>query len=467
MKNKNILKKTAKKSISWLLILGMLITLPQTPGAVSAAAAGLKTETETVHAEEVETETRVMNANEAETETEEVETETETVHAEEAETENATVHAENAVTKTDLTVHFKNENNWDKVYVKFGAGDSWAAVKNFEYCKNYDYGGLLKENSKNKGWYSFKVEKDDALDLNGLFNAGAWGDDNQTENFKIEITSETMEVWITGKTVSEEKPESWAIGETVSAPVDVTPVSGVESPVLGKDSSVTFNYEISADKLGTEKLYLMGSLTDWTDGYEMTDEDKDGIYSITVSDKPAGIYEYKFKYGSNWVTDPANKNYSNGNSKVVIPGLGSDTLEAKVGVTTALPDTLKYYTADGTVADVKPEYTLETSMDGVSIDEGKLTLSDDVTATDILVIASYKVGDDVYKSTVYVNVVMAQYNYHIYYYADNEDRVTADSAALWLYGDGVNGTLHDFTDTTEIDGYTWLTYTWTTSLGKR
>lgn len=464
MKNKNILKKTAKKSISWLLILGMLITLPQTPGAVSAAAAGLKTETETVHAEEVETETGVMNANEAETETEEVETETETVHAEEAETENATVHAENAVTKTDLTVHFKNENNWDKVYVKFGAGDSWAAVKNFEYCKNYDYGGLLKENSKNKGWYSFKVEKDDALDLNGLFNAGAWGDNNQTENFKIEITSETMEVWITGKTVSEEKPESWATGETVSAPVDVTPVSGVESPVLGKDSSVTFNYEISADKLGTEKLYLMGSLTDWTDGYEMTDEDKDGIYSITVSDKPAGIYEYKFKYGSNWVTDPANKNYSNGNSKVVIPGLGSDTLEAKVGVTTALPDTLKYYTADGTVADVKPEYTLETSMDGVSIDEGKLTLSDDVTATDILVIASYKVGDDVYKSTVYVNVVMAQYNYHIYYYADNEDRVTADSAALWLYGDGVNGTLHDFTDTTEIDGYTWLTYTWTTSL---
>lgn len=249
MKNKNILKKTAKKSISWLLILGMLITLPQTPGAVSAAAAGLKTETETVHAEEVETETGVMNANEAETETEEVETETETVHAEEAETENATVHAENAVTKTDLTVHFKNENNWDKVYVKFGAGDSWAAVKNFEYCKNYDYGGLLKENSKNKGWYSFKVEKDDALDLNGLFNAGAWGDNNQTENFKIEITSETMEVWITGKTVSEEKPESWATGETVSAPVDVTPVSGVESPVLGKDSSVTFNYEISADKL--------------------------------------------------------------------------------------------------------------------------------------------------------------------------------------------------------------------------
>ena len=68
MKNKNILKKTAKKSISWLLILGMLITLPQTPGAVSAAAAGLKTETETVHAEEVETETETVHAEEAETE---------------------------------------------------------------------------------------------------------------------------------------------------------------------------------------------------------------------------------------------------------------------------------------------------------------------------------------------------------------------------------------------------------------
>ena len=50
MRNKKILQKAAKKSLSWLLILGMLVTLPETPGAISAAAAELETGTEeTVH----------------------------------------------------------------------------------------------------------------------------------------------------------------------------------------------------------------------------------------------------------------------------------------------------------------------------------------------------------------------------------------------------------------------------------
>ena len=31
MRNKKILQKAAKKSLSWLLILGMLVTLPETP----------------------------------------------------------------------------------------------------------------------------------------------------------------------------------------------------------------------------------------------------------------------------------------------------------------------------------------------------------------------------------------------------------------------------------------------------
>lgn len=52
MRNKKILRKAAKKSLSWLLILGMLVTLPETPGAISAAAAELETGTEeTVHEE--------------------------------------------------------------------------------------------------------------------------------------------------------------------------------------------------------------------------------------------------------------------------------------------------------------------------------------------------------------------------------------------------------------------------------
>ena len=39
MRNKKILQKAAKKSLSWLLILGMLVTLPETPGACSGGGA--------------------------------------------------------------------------------------------------------------------------------------------------------------------------------------------------------------------------------------------------------------------------------------------------------------------------------------------------------------------------------------------------------------------------------------------
>ena len=124
MRNKKILQKAAKKSLSWLLILGMLVTLPETPGAISAAAAELETGTEeTVHEESGdadrveetknavtektgETETKADTAVQEETgtsqsqETKEPETETQDAEAEneDAETEDA----EAAVTELSL-----------------------------------------------------------------------------------------------------------------------------------------------------------------------------------------------------------------------------------------------------------------------------------------------------------------------------------------------------------------------------
>lgn len=123
MRNKKILQKAAKKSLSWLLILGMLVTLPETPGAISAAAAELETGTEeTVHEESSdadrmeetknavtektgETETKADTAVQEETgtsqsqETKEPETETQDAEAEneDAETEDA----EAAVTEAE------------------------------------------------------------------------------------------------------------------------------------------------------------------------------------------------------------------------------------------------------------------------------------------------------------------------------------------------------------------------------
>lgn len=482
-------RKAAKKTICWLLILGMLVTLPQFP-MTQVSAAEVNTEmieeldsTELKEVETETTETKLSETTEAEgadtektaeteegqdTETEEGE-DTEAADSEAAENEAVDEETDvKAATNTDLTVHFKNEGNWEKVYVKAAAGGQygWDSIPGLEYC-NSNYGGILTENTSNAGWYSFKITKTGADTVNGLFNSGAWTNEGgqQTSNYAIEITNDIMEVWITdGNVVSENAPTGWVSGETVTAPVDPATLSNVKSPVLNVDGSVTFNYEISANTLGTEKLYLMGTITDWTTGKEMTDEDGNGVYSITISDKAPGNYEYKFKYGNNWRADPANSKYSGDNSAVTIPGLGEDTIEAKLGSTTALPATLKMYAEDGTSNDVTPTYTLEENVAGATISGANLVLDNTVTATYIKVTATYSDGSKTYTSTVHVNVVAEQYNYHIYYYADNPDRVTADSAALWLYGKNVDGTLHNFTDVEEINGYTWLKYTWTTSL---
>ena len=517
MKYHGFWKKAAKNTICWLLIFGMLVTLPQLP--VSAMTVSTETgigvelqngqkasdnkqsgteTTETTESTESGTETtETTESTESETEvietTESTESGTETIETTES-TENSSEETETAgsttestetqtagnngssdtvvnnikaaATSTDVTVHFKNENNWETVYAKFGAGDSWDGIAGLEYCKNSEFGGILEEDSQNAGWYSFRITKSDTQTINGLFNNGSWGGENQTGNFSITITADTMEVWITnGVTVSEEAPEGWVTGGTAKEPINPADLSDIKSPVINEDGSVTFSYEISADKLGENGLYLMGTITDWETGVEMTDEDSDGVYTITISDVAPGKYEYKFKYGDTWVTDPANGKSSNGNSLLVVAGLGNTEIEAKTGETTALPAKLDFYDAEGNVTEVTPgSYAIVGEVDGASISEGKLTLTDEVTAETIQITVSYKVQEETYTSTVTVKVVSVQYTYHIYYYADNEERVTADSAALWLYGDNVNGTLHAFTDTEDIDGYTWLKYDWVTSL---
>lgn len=517
MKYHGFWKKAAKNTICWLLIFGMLVTLPQLPvsamtvstetgigvelqngqkasdnkqsGTMESTESGTET-TETT--ESTESETEVIETTEStESGTETIETTESTENSsEETETAGGTTESTEAqtagnngssdtvvnnikaaATSTDVTVHFKNENNWETVYAKFGTGDNWDAIAGLEYCKISEFGGVLEEDSQNAGWYSFRITKSDTLTINGLFNNGSWGGENQTGNFSIPITADTMEVWFTnGVTFSEEAPEGWVTGGTAKAPINPAEVlyadlSDVKSPVINEDGSVTFSYKISADKLGENGLYLMGTITDWTTGSEMTDEDQDGVYTITISDVAPGKYEYKFKYGDTWVTDPANGKSSNGNSLLVVAGLGNTEIEAKLGETTALPATLDFYDADGNSSPVTPvSYAIVGEVDGASISGGELTLTDEVTAETIQVTASYKVQDETYTSTVTVKVVSVQYTYHIYYYADNEERVTADSAALWLYGDNVNGTLHAFTDTEDIDGYTWLKYDWVTSL---
>ena len=142
---------------------------------------------------------------------------------------------------TELTVHFKNEKNWDSVYAKFGSGTSWDAIPGLEYCKNNDLGGTISANASNSGWYSFKITTTASIEkVCGLFNCGEWGDGNQTSNYTITVADATgKEVWITyadasandNVTVAYTAPEKWVSGAAVTAPADpATTDTGISKP---------------------------------------------------------------------------------------------------------------------------------------------------------------------------------------------------------------------------------------------
>ena len=233
-------------------------------------------------------------------------------------------------TGTDLTVHFKNSKNWETVYGMFGYGNGWTAFEGYEYCKN-DLGGIIEENSKNEGWYSFNVKGNGTQVVNGLFNGGAWGDELQTNNYSIPIVEDGMEAWVTftGETgkdisVSYEKPQGWVDGATVGKPVNPASLSNIKSPVINDDGTVTFNFAMPKSD-SSDSVALMGTLTDWDNGVEMAYDAEQDIYTITLTLKP-GKYQYKFKTANgNWYTDPLNTEYESGNSLVKVPGL---TVEA-------------------------------------------------------------------------------------------------------------------------------------------
>lgn len=161
-----------------------------------------------------------------------------------AKEEGAALNSETTVSGMNLTVHFKNEKQWDTVYAKF-AGDGWAPLKGFEYCKNYEFGGIIHENEKNAGWYSFKIETDEtATALNGLFNSGFWYTEAQTGNYGITNPGQYSEVWITyaagtgnDVTVSYSAPGDWVTGAAVTAPTDASTVTvdtGINNPAKTK-----------------------------------------------------------------------------------------------------------------------------------------------------------------------------------------------------------------------------------------
>ena len=236
-----------------------------------------------------------------------------------------------------IIMHFKNSTNWEAVYTKIAEGKSWTAVDGYGYANSWP-GAEVEEDSENEGWYSFTISTNSDEEFHCIFNNK--GNGKQTDNIGFTENGSKVEKWVTGEkgetVISEKKPEGWT-ESTSSAPVK--PVIKVQSPVVNEDRTVTFNLDATGEYKDAEDVRLMGTVagTNWDNGLSMEKEgDK---FTVTVQKQNPGIYGYKYKIGTSWITDPANDAMTDGNSRLVVPGLESKNMEALAGKDLELPKT--------------------------------------------------------------------------------------------------------------------------------
>lgn len=90
-------------------------------------------------------------------------------------------------------------------------------------------------------------------------------------------------------------------GETEAAAGE--PSATALGPQITPAGVVRFNFQPQGR---VKKIYLAGNFNGWNpsnDDYLLSDEDGDGIYSITINLEP-GTYQYKFVIDSRWTKDP-------------------------------------------------------------------------------------------------------------------------------------------------------------------
>lgn len=243
--------------------------------------------------------------------------------------------------------------------------------------------------------------------------------------------------------------------ETLTKPLDY-----VSPEVNGR--KVTFRVPDSKFP-GAEKVTVPGSMNEWKE------KEKDGSYVLTKNDAgmwtgtftmAPGVYGYKFVANESWnssMTDPANSATTDGNSKLVVPGLEDKVIDAvKKNEATKLPATLKCYAKDGTVTDAPVDYSLKEENKNVSLSGNTITVKGAYAEKTLALDAKTADGK---QSTVTLNLVDKTYTYTIYYYDFNEAHMSTSAADLWLWETGAAGPKEGtaFTSTERLDdGNTWL-----------
>lgn len=368
--------------------------------------------------------------------------------------------------KQTITMHFKPASQWDKVYTYIKQGKNWDTIPEYSYIGDWP-GAEVEKDSKNDGWYSFTV----TMSKNELHCKFTNNEGSETKN-DVGFTpdKERTEKWVTMSSndqepavVSDTKPSGWI--DSVSNP-PIKPVVKGESPKLNADKTVTFNLDATGDYKDETDVRLMGTVpgTNWDDGLQM--EKKGDFFTVTTGKLEPGIYQYKFlidKNGKNsWITDPANSEIKDGNSKLVVPGLESKTLTVTEGAALELPDKLNLYKADGNEEQVSVTYKLKKKNDKVTLNENKLTVAKKSGIEEVKLVAT--AGSET--SEITAKVVAEQYTYNIYFYDSNAAHMDVNAADvhMWEIG-GPDIEPASFTEKVKLDdGNEWLKASITTDL---
>ena len=366
-----------------------------------------------------------------------------------------------------IIMHFKNSTNWEAVYTKIAEGDSWTAVDGYGYANSWP-GAEVEKDSANEGWYSFTISTNSEKEFHCIFNNKDHG--KQTANINFKVENSKIEKWVTGEgdqetVIMDQAPEGWKESAS-NAPVK--PVINVQSPVVNEDRTVTFNLDATGEYKDAEDVCLMGTVegTDWTNGLPMNKVgDK---FTVTVPKQNPGIYGYKYKIGTSWITDPANDAMTDGNSRLVVPGLESKNMEALAGKDLELPKTLKLYGDDGTSSDETVSYTLKdpSLSDKVTLKDETINVKkgSGIKTVDLIATA----GNE--KSDVTVNVVQKQYKVTINMYSPDFEMKSGVSDVYIYNKNGAEKEFVPLNNTIEDteNNVTWLqgtTYVSFNSLG--
>ena len=353
-----------------------------------------------------------------------------------------------------IIMHFKNSTNWEAVYTQIAEGKSWTAVDGYGYANSWP-GAEVEEDSENEGWYSFTISTNSDEEFHCIFNNK--GNGKQTDNIGFTANGSKVEKWVTGEKgnteITEQAPEGWK-ESTSSAPVK--PVIKVQSPVVHEDRTVTFNLDATGEYKDAEAVCLMGTVegTDWTNGLPMNKVgDK---FTVTVPKQNPGIYGYKYKIGTSWITDPANDAMTDGNSRLVVPGLESKNMEALAGKDLELPKTLKLYGDDGTSSDETVSYTLKdpSLSDKVTLKDETINVKkgSGIKTVELTATAGNETSD------VIVNVVEKQYKVTIYMYSPDFE-MKAGVSDVYIYnkkGSGEEVVPLNKTEEDPENNVTWL-----------